>query len=189
MTALDIFSSTDLQDKILNQATTHGFIVAMASAPYHLSPDEWLSYLWGGDESAPFVTASQLEQYCEYVVNLWNQTRESLLLGNWKWSADYMLDDIEIVNRAARDFCEGFLQGWQLCRDDWEVVMPQDGEDNALLGGLLLSISMLYDPATSLETLKQNGHEDLDQFTEIFQAIPVMLCGITKLGQQRASQQ
>jgi uncharacterized protein len=189
VTSTDIFSTLEQQDKILNHATTHGFIAAMASAPYHLSPEEWLSYLWGGDDNAPFSSAAQLEQYCEYVVELWNNTKESLLEGSWQWAGEYTLDDVEIVNLATRDFCEGFLQGWQLCRDDWEALMPQDSEDSALLGGVLLSLSMLYDPETSLETLSQSGHEGLDQFTEIFTAIPVMLCGLAKLGQQRANQQ
>lgn len=49
------------------------------------------------------------------------------------------------------------LQGWQLARDDWEVLMPENSSDNTLLGGVLLSLSMLYDPETSIATLYEQG--------------------------------
>ena len=86
------------------------------------------------------------------------------------------------MNTAARDFCEGLLQGWQIARDDWETLMPEDSEDNALVGGVLLSLSMLYDPETSIATLAEQGIEGLEQFEEIFNAVPVMLCGLTQRG-------
>lgn len=87
-----------------------------------------------------------------------------------------------MVNTAARDFCEGLLQGWQIARDDWETLMPEESEDNALVGGVLLSLSMLYDPETSIATLAEQGIEGLEQFEEIFNAVPVMLCGLTQRG-------
>ena len=99
-----------------------------------------------------------------------------------QWPEACQLDEEEIVSEAARDFCEGLLQGWQLARDDWETIMPQDSEDSALLGGVLLSVSMLYDPETSIATLAEQGIEGLDQFAEIFNSIPMMLCGLTMRG-------
>ena len=86
--------------------------------------------------------------------------------------ASRVLDDADIVNQEARDFCEGLLQGWQLTKDDWEAIMPENSEDNALLGGVLLSISMLYDPETCLATLAEQGIEGVEQFEEIFNANP-----------------
>ncbi|CAH8232558.1 hypothetical protein VAE063_950101 [Vibrio aestuarianus] len=67
--------------------------------------------------------------------------------------------------------------------------MPEDSQDNALLGGVLLSLSMLYDPETSLVTLAEQGLQGLDQFEEIYNAIPVMLCGLTQRGVQLAENQ
>ena len=69
-----------------------------------------------------------------------------------------------------------------LARDDWETIMPENSEDNALLGGVLLSISMLYDPATSIATLAEQGIEGLEQFEEIYNAMPTMLCGLAMRG-------
>lgn len=51
------------------------------------------------------------------------------------------LSESEIVNEETREYCEGMLQGWTLTRDDWETLMPEDSPENALLGGVLLSIS------------------------------------------------
>ncbi len=179
----------ELQESVLNEAKTRGFVCSMAAAPNILPPEEWLPFLWGGSESAPFTSAEQLEQYAEAIVGIWNAYRPALFEGTWEWPAEAALDDEEIVNQYARDFCEGMLQGWQLARDDWETLMPEHSEDNALLGGVLLSISMLFDPETTVTALKEQGVDGLDQFEEIFNAIPVMLCGLTQKGAQLADEQ
>lgn len=180
MTLNDILSAADLEDKLLNEAKTQGFITAMALAPNVLPPSEWLPFLWGGDDTAPFSDAKQMESYFGLIIRLWNEYRPALLDGSWAWPEGCELDEEDIVTQNTRDFCEGVLQGWQLTRDDWEVLMPENSQENALMGGVLLSLSMLYDPETSLATLAEQGMNDLDQFTEIYNAIPVMLCGLTQ---------
>lgn len=180
MTLNDILIAADLEDKLLNEAKTQGFITAMALAPNVLPPSEWLPFLWGGDDTAPFSDAKQMESYFGLIIRLWNEYRPALLDGSWSWPEGCELDEEDIVTQNTRDFCEGVLQGWQLTRDDWEVLMPENSQENALMGGVLLSLSMLYDPETSLATLAEQGMNDLDQFTEIYNAIPVMLCGLTQ---------
>ncbi|WP_350940295.1 UPF0149 family protein [Vibrio metschnikovii] len=180
MTLNDILSAADLEDKLLNEAKTQGFITAMALAPNVLPPSEWLPFLWGGDDTAPFSDAKQMESYFGLIIRLWNEYRPALLDGSWSWPKGCELDEEDIVTQNTRDFCEGVLQGWQLTRDDWEVLMPENSQENALMGGVLLSLSMLYDPETSLATLAEQGMNDLNQFTEIYNAIPVMLCGLTQ---------
>ncbi|MBU2895367.1 UPF0149 family protein [Vibrio hepatarius] len=182
MTLNEILAQPELKDKLINEPKTQGFVTAMAAAPNILPPQEWIPLLWGGDEVAPFTDGEQLESYIELIIAMWNQCRPDLLEDQWVWPQECKLDDADIVNQEARDFCEGLLQGWQLTKDDWQSIMPEDSEDNALLGGVLLSISMLYDPETCLATLAEQGVEGLEQFEEIFNAIPAMLCGLTGRG-------
>lgn len=189
MNLQELLTQPELEDKLLNEAKTQGFVASMASAPNLLPPEEWLPFLWGGEEIAPFSEGKQLETYFQLIVEMWNDYRPALLENQWSWPAGCSLDEQEIVTEHVRDFCEGFLQGWQFTRDDWETLMPEDSQDNALLGGVLLSLSMLYDPETSLATLSQQGMQGLDQFEEIYQAIPVMLCGLTQRGAQLALEQ
>ncbi|MCL9782688.1 UPF0149 family protein [Vibrio sp. S4M6] len=178
MTLQQLLALPELEGKLLNEAKTFGFITSIAAAPHVLPPEEWLPLLWGGDEVAPFSDGEQLETYIEHMIAIWNDYRPALLGNSWDWPTGCQLDEEDIVNEYARDFCEGVLQGWQFTQDDWKNIMPEDSEDNALLGGVILSLSMLYDPETSLETLKENGVEGLDQFTEIFNGVPTMLCGL-----------
>ncbi len=161
----------------------------MACAPNVLNPQEWLPFLWGGEETAPFSDGEQLEQYIDEIIQMWNQTRPALLEGAWLWPKDasWMIKISYLAN--TRDFCEGVLQGWQLSRDDWETLMPDDSEDSALLGGVLLSLTMLYDPETTITTLAEQGMEGLEQFEEIFNAMPMMLCGLTQRGVMLAEQE
>ncbi|KAB2826490.1 UPF0149 family protein [Aliivibrio finisterrensis] len=177
-----ILSNPELENKLLTEAQTQGFIAAMAAAPNLINPNEWLAFLWGGEEISPFTTAEDLEAYANAVVNLWNEYREAFLSGQWQWPEACQLDDEEIVTAQTRQFSEGLLQGWQLTRDDWETLMPEESENNALLGGVLLSISMLFDPETALATLEEQGIEGLDEFREIYNAVPMMLSGLTIRG-------
>lgn len=188
MTLTEILQQPELEGKLLNEAQIVGFVTAMAAAPNVLDPLEWMPFLWGGEEVAPFTDGAQLEQFADHIISVWNSARPALLEGTWQWPEGYTLDEEEIVAENTRAFTEGALQGWQLARDDWETLMPEDSEDNALLGGVLLSLSMLYDPETSLATLKEHGVEGLEQFEEIYKAIPVMLCGLTQRGVALAEQ-
>ncbi|GAD89278.1 hypothetical protein VHA01S_018_00660 [Vibrio halioticoli NBRC 102217] len=184
-----IIAQPELEDRLLPYHQTLGFITAVAAAPHVLDPSQWVAYLWGGEETAPFSDGEQLEAYLEAVVGSWNATRPALFDDSWQWPIECGLNDQEIVTEATKEFCEGLLQGWQLAQDDWQTLMPENSQDNALLGGVLLSISMLYDPETSLATLSEEGMNGLDQFVEIFNAVPMMLCGLTQRGAVLASEQ
>ncbi len=180
LTLTEIIASVEQPEQLLNEHQMTGFIVALAATPYLISPEEWLPYLWGGSDVAPFAEPSHLEIYCQHVVQQWNSAREQLLSGSWQWPTSCQLDDEEIVNQATRDFCEGMLQGWQLTKDDWEALMPPETENGALLGGVLLSMTILYDPETSLVTLNEAGADAIAQFEEIYQAMPMMLSGLSQ---------
>lgn len=188
LTLQEILALPELEGRLINENKTRGFVTSMAAAPNVLAPEEWLPFLWGGEDVAPFSDGEQLESYIEAVIAMWNEYRPALLNNEWQWPESCQIDEEEIVNEATRDFCEGLLQGWQLARDDWETIMPEESEDNALLGGVLLSISMLYDPETSIATLADQGIEGLEQFEEIFNAVPTMLCGLTMRGSMLAEQ-
>ncbi|WP_318473549.1 UPF0149 family protein [Photobacterium leiognathi] len=179
-----ILQDQHLAEQLLNESQTRGFVTAMAAAPNIIDPAEWLAFLWGGEEISPFSTHEELEAYANAIIDIWNEARKALFESTWKWPEGCALDDGQIVTQETSDFCEGMLQGWQLARDDWETIMPPESEDNALLGGVLLSISLLFDPETALETLSEQGADALAQFEEIFNAIPTMLCGLTQRGAQ-----
>lgn len=189
MTLQELLAQPELTNRLLNEAQTTGFVTAMACTPNPLPPQEWLPYLWGGEEVAPFSDGEQLENYLELIINMWNNFRPALLNNQWTWPEGYELDEQEIVNESVRDFCEGVLQGWQLTRDDWENIIPPESEDGVLLAGVILSLSMLYDPETSISTLSEQGVEGLEQFEEIYNAMPAMLYGLTLRGAQRAENQ
>ncbi len=180
MTLKEFLQQPELRNKLVCEAETTGFVTAMAAAPHLINPSEWLPCLWGDHEEAPFEDGAQFEQYAHLIVGLWNQTRERLLNGSWCWPEGYALDEKDIITDDVRGFAAGMLDGWHMTKDDWETIMPSDSEDNALIGGFILSLSMLYDPETSVETLSQEGVEGLDQFEEIYNAVPIMVCGLAQ---------
>jgi uncharacterized protein len=182
MTLTQLFSQIDPTAQLMNESSTQGFITAITCAPVLLPAEEWLPFLWGGLDSAPFVDGAQFEHYCETIVALWNETRQQLIDQTWQWPEACRLDEAQFVNQSTQDFCEGFLQGWQLTQDDWQNLIEEESEDNALIGGILLTISLLYDPETALSTLEQSNASELSQFEEIYRAIPQMLCGLTHKG-------
>ncbi|MGR5146211.1 UPF0149 family protein [Photobacterium alginatilyticum] len=185
----ELLKNPQLAEQLLSEAQTRGFVTAMAAAPHLIDPSEWLAFLWGGDETSPFESHEELEAYANEIVNMWNQSREDLLTGQWHWPEGCTLDDKELVTEATRELAEGMLQGWQLSRDDWDTIMPEGSEDNALLGGVLLCFSLLYDPENAMEALSQEGADGLAQFEEIFTSVPTMLCGLTIKAQALAQEQ
>ena len=185
----ELLKNPQLAEQLLSEAQTRGFVTAMAAAPHLIDPSEWLAFLWGGDETSPFENHEELEAYANEIVNMWNQSREALLTGQWQWPEGCALDDKELVTEATRELAEGVLQGWQLSRDDWDTIMPEGSEDNALLGGVLLCFSLLYDPENAMEALSQEGADGLAQFEEIFNSVPTMLCGLTLKAQSLVQEQ
>ncbi|MEC6881011.1 MULTISPECIES: UPF0149 family protein [Photobacterium] len=184
-----ILENSQLADQLLSESQTRGFVTAMAAAPHLIDPTEWLAFMWGGEETSPFDNHEDLENYAKAIIAIWNEARAALFESTWQWPEGCALDDSQIVTEVTSNFCEGMLQGWQLARDDWETIMPPESEDNALLGGVLLSFSLLFDPETALEALKEQNADALAQFEEIFNAIPVMLCGLTQRGAQLVAAQ
>ncbi|WP_325892286.1 UPF0149 family protein [Grimontia sp. NTOU-MAR1] len=178
-----------LEQKLLSATQTEGFVTAMAAAPHLIDPSEWLAFMWGGEEEAPFGSHEQLEQYANIIVAMWNEQRGVLLSNEWQWPEVCALSESDIVNEATREYCEGMLQGWTLCRDDWETLMPEDSQENALLGGVLLSISLLFDPEAALAVMEEQGAAELAQFDEVFNGMPVMLCGLTMRAMQMVEAQ
>ncbi|WP_028025183.1 UPF0149 family protein [Enterovibrio calviensis] len=177
-----------LEAFVLSAEQTEGFVTAMAAAPNLIDPSEWLAFMWGGEDEAPFNNPEQLEAYAGIIVDMWNAQRQALLANEWTWPEACALSEAEIVNQATREYCEGMLQGWTLARDDWETIMPEESPENALLGGVLLSISLLFDPESALATMDELGAAELAQFEEIFNGMPVMLCGLTMRGYQMVEQ-
>ncbi len=45
---------------------------------------------------------------------------------------------------------------------------------------------MLFDPETALSALEEQGIEGLGEFTEIYNAVPMMLSGLTMRGYELA---
>ena len=81
----ELLKNPQLAEQLLSEAQTRGFVTAMAAAPHLIDPSEWLAFLWGGDETSPFESHEELEAYANEIVNMWNQSREDLLTGQWHW--------------------------------------------------------------------------------------------------------
>ena len=172
----DFIHSHSLEHALMPAIQTQGIITAMAAAPYQINPSEWIAIFWGQTDS-PFDHENQLEEFAHIVVTIWNDARASLLANTWQWPNVCAMDENEIVNEATRHFCEGLLQGWQIALNDWQTVMPEHDQNAALLNGVLLSISLLFDPEKILAASDQAM--SFDQFEEMFNAMPTMLCGIS----------
>lgn len=170
-----------LTSALLPEMQTRGFLTALAAAPYPIDPKEWISLLWGGAEQAPFTSHAQFEQYAQIIVEIWNQEGEDLLTHCWKWPDECTLSDDSIVNEQTREYCEGMLQGYAWTKDDWHSLIKPDSTESELLDGVLLSISLLFDPDAALLAIEeQNGAIELEQFKEIYDNMPIMLSGLTQ---------
>ncbi len=182
-TSLSVFiEKYQLSSSVLSAIETEGFLTAIAASPKIINAEEWLPFLWGGDEHSPFSSKEEFEQYSALVIQLWEEKRVSLIENTWKWHSDCGLSDTDIVNVATREYCEGLLDGFAFSRALWESLMPEGSSDNNLLNGVLLSVGLLFNPEEGIHMMKAQNAEDLTQFDKIFHAIPPMLSGLTLRG-------
>ncbi|CAH0533009.1 hypothetical protein VST7929_00860 [Vibrio stylophorae] len=186
MTTLsDFVQQPELQQQLLSESQIHGVITALACAPHPIDPQEWFSLLWGGEEQSPFTSSEALEQFANLIVQLWNENRATLLQGQWQWPESCALDEEALINDETQAFAEGFLQGWQICQDDWYNLIGESEATNQMVGGCLLAFSLFCEPQAAINELVSQGIENVDeQFHELFQSTPELLNGLTYLGQQ-----
>lgn len=83
-TLQEILQQPELENKLLNQAKTVGFVTAMACCPNVLPPEEWLPFLWV-EKRLHLFGSYPIRNYLEHIIALWNETRSQLLEGNWQW--------------------------------------------------------------------------------------------------------
>lgn len=95
MTLQEILAQPELNQKLLNEPKTTGFVTAMACSPNVLAPEAWVPYLWGGDEVAPFSDGEQLENYLEQIIAMWNHFRPALLSNTWVVTSSIALEIVE----------------------------------------------------------------------------------------------
>ncbi len=110
----DFIAENGLESQLMSPMQIEGFVTALAAAPHVIDPAEWLAYLWGGEETAPFSTHEQLEQFARLVVERWNASRKALFEGNWQWPSLCQLDEAELVSEGTREFADGLLQAGAL---------------------------------------------------------------------------
>lgn len=186
-----------LTDQLLPASQTQGFITAMAAAPYPVNPSEWITFFWGNENSAPFASAKQLEQFVDIIAQQWNEQRQLLLENNWQWpeecpppaSSQSEPDGNVIISSNTQHFCEGLLQGWSGVLEDWQTLLPENTLEGQILKGTLMAMSILYDPEAAIDELQQHGlgANDIAQFKEIYESLPIMMCGLTIKACQVAS--
>lgn len=180
----------DLAPYLLSPMQIQGIIMALAISPHFYEPNLWVPMMWGNQEPAPFHSHEQLEQFANILISQWEQQHQALLSNQWHWPKECTFCLHQGVNLAARDFCEGLLQGWAITQKDWDALIAQDQQENALLGGVLLSISLLFDPQSALTEIEQenssNEMQNTHQLKEIFDAMPIMLSGLAMRAHQMA---
>ena len=189
MSLSDFIASHELTPFVLSSMQTQGFLSALAAAPQRIDPTQWLSLLWGATENAPFSSHEEFEQYAQIIVDIWEQQRQDLLSNNWVWPEECGLSDELIVNEATRTYCEGLLQGYAWTKEDWDTLTHENALEPELLEGVLLSISLLFDPDAAISAIEQQGGTVMDQFNEIFDGMPVMLSGLTQRAFQHVQRQ
>ena len=94
-----------------------GFLLAVASCPRSLTPEEWVPAVWGG-ERPPFTSPEEAERVLALLLRQYNSTEEVLLDDAdtfdplFAYEEDEQGDEIESVD----EWCAGFLRGLSLGR-------------------------------------------------------------------------
>ncbi|HET8730226.1 MAG TPA: UPF0149 family protein [Moraxellaceae bacterium] len=107
-------------------AELDGFLLAVASSPRMLGPEEWVPAVWGG-ERPPFASPDEEARVLGLLLRHYNSTEQVLLDDPdtfdplFAYEEDEQGDEVESVD----EWCAGFLRGLELAWDAWEPVVEQ----------------------------------------------------------------
>jgi yecA family protein len=136
----------------------YGFLFAVASAPDHVLPTEWIPAIFDA-EQPPFADEGQGVRFHHVVMALHNQLSREVLDANVRLPAC-----IEMRQPAEANFAKdaplmlwsrGFAQGHDWLEEAWDVDLPQDVDDD--LGACLSALLFFLDPRFATALLEESG--------------------------------
>jgi len=136
----------------------YGFLFAVASAPDHVLPTEWIPAIFDA-EQPPFADEAQGVRFHHVVMALHNQLSREVQDANVRLPAC-----IELRQPAEANFAKdaplmlwsrGFAQGHDWLEEAWDVDLPQDVDDD--LGACLSALLFFLDPKFATALLEESG--------------------------------
>jgi len=100
----------------LNQA--NGLALSMATSPTILDPMEWIPLVLKEDGDMSQLDQAFLGQIMEVMINLWQQWKQQLQADLFEFPPLCDLQG-EQSTQELKDFCTGYLMGYQLLEQAW----------------------------------------------------------------------
>ena len=116
--ALDAFLRSATCGRVaMGLSRAHGFLTATASGPEQLEPGEWLRLVF--DEPV-FESGDQADAMLGLAMRLYQEIETSLgEPGSFRPVLDFVGNDASGVAVDASAWCQGYLSGMSLCREQW----------------------------------------------------------------------
>ena len=163
---LDQFLTSDaVSDEAMVLDMLDGYLTAIVTGPATILPSQWLPGIWGdGEDDAPeYESVEQAQRILELIMRHMNG-----IIWTLQYDADAFdpLLDSMVYEGDPREYVEGevwangFLQGIELCRQDWQPLFDDPAARAALRPIQLLGAEELTAAEAAL-TQSPGQREDL----------------------------
>lgn len=124
----------DQADVIRDVAELDGFLLAVASSPLPLEPEQWLPAVWGGQMPA-FLSEEEAAEVIALLLRHHNAMVRLLARMPDAYEPLFAYDADEEGNEfeSVEEWCVGFLRGMELAWEGWLPAMEREADPFAIL--------------------------------------------------------
>lgn len=176
-----LFSTSPLAEETYGLYFTSGFILSVASAPDMIQVSEWLPVVFKSGRLPEFESREQLEAVNAGLLSIWSFWVDQVADDELRLTLQpgCVMDSEQTPSRALIDFCSGYLQGRGWLEETWDRAlegMPENAEEDSILGGCLLVCMMIADQ----DRFREEFAEDTGRFlpgsmADAYAMLPYML--------------
>lgn len=127
-----------------------GLVAALIVCPEMVMPSEWLSVVWGGEDSGAFKDLGEVEQATQSIMSHYNLVAGVLANDPEKYEpllgVDPSSDDL-----LWKPWIPGFEQAMRLRPDAWGRIVESEDEEASATISMIVAMSQIYDGTTELD--------------------------------------
>ena len=158
-------------NRAMNLEEMDGFFTALVCGPEMVLPSEYLSYIWGSEQSKKgiFQTLEEAQDILDLVTRHWNTIAGTLYKGRVYFP--FLLEDEDGVAQG-NDWAKGFMRGMGLRRDSWSELVNDEQHGGSLVPIFTLAYEHDPDPKLRPPPISRKKREDI--LADLAVGIPII---------------
>ena len=150
----------DQRKDAMNFEKLDGFFAALIAGPEVILPSEYLPEVFGGNGhlGEEFRSLADVQEFLSLMMRHWN--RIAATLAEDQPYVPVLLEDDDGVTHA-NDWADGFVQGMEMRRPGWQILLDDDDHAGCVVPMLMLHHEHDEDPEMRPPAIDQKTREEI----------------------------